>query len=141
MYRINSNLYTPDSVSLADDYKDEFPLAAEIVHSTFYVDDCLTGGSSLSEALNIREELNSLLSKFGMTLRKWQSNNKKLLSSIPESLCKSSDLCISTEISSCAKILVISWDIVADVFRVIVPDLDDTSDLTNRQVASAVACC
>ena len=106
-FGVTSSPFLASSVlrQVADDYKEEFPLAAEIVHSTFYVDDCLTGASSLSEALNIREQLNSLLSKSGMTLRKWRSNNKELLSSIPESLCESSDLCISTDCSSCAKIL------------------------------------
>ena len=50
---------------VADDYKEEFPVAAEIVHSTFYVDDCLTGASSLSEALNITEELNPCYPSLG----------------------------------------------------------------------------
>ena len=74
-----------------------------------------------------------------MTLRKWRSNSKEFLSTIPEYLCETSDLHITTDNSSCAKTLGISWDTAADVFCVTVPQLEDMSDPTKRQVTSAVA--
>ena len=125
---------------VADDYQKEYPLAAAVVNSTFYADDCLTGASSLSEALHLITELNSLLFKAGMTLHKWKSNSKELLSSFPESLCESLDLRITTDNSSYAKTGIL-WDTAADVFCVIVPQLEDMSDPTKRQVTSAVAHC
>ena len=48
---------------VALDYQAEFPTAADIINSTFYVDDCLTGASTVEEAVHIQEDLNALLSK------------------------------------------------------------------------------
>ena len=71
---------------LASDYKDDFPRAADLIHKAFYMDDCLTAADSLQEAVAIRAELNDLLDKAKMTLRKWRSCSMDLLQSIPESL-------------------------------------------------------
>ena len=90
-FGVTSSSFLASSVfrQVADDYQKEYTLAAGVVHSTVYVDDCLTGASSLSEAVHLRTKLNSLLFKAGMALRKWSSNSKELLSSILESLCES----------------------------------------------------
>ena len=37
-------------LQLADDYESECPRASKIIRSSFYVDDCLTGGSTIEEA-------------------------------------------------------------------------------------------
>ena len=99
IFGVTYSLFLASSVlyQVADDYQEEYPLAAAVVHSTFYVDDCLTGALSLSEALHHRTEINSLLCKAGMTLCKWSSNSKELLSSNLESLCESSDLRITND--------------------------------------------
>ena len=56
----------------AIDYSHEFPLAAEVVHKSFYVDDCLTGTiDSKSAPLSTRRHLvlngMLLLTSFGST--------------------------------------------------------------------------
>ena len=51
----------------AADHKEE---AAEVINNHFYVDDCLTGTATLEEAKELQVELNQLLSKAGMMLRK-----------------------------------------------------------------------
>ena len=76
----------------ASDYRNDFPLAARVIDTTFYVDDCLTGAPTVSEALDLRMELNNLLDRAGMTLRKLRSNSSDLLISIPEQLKETSDL-------------------------------------------------
>ena len=70
--------------SIADEHQVEYPKAAVIVRQSFYVDDCLTGTSSVTEAIPLREELNNLLSRACMRLRKWRSNSSELLQSIQE---------------------------------------------------------
>ena len=69
---------------LASDHREEFPRAAELVHKTFYVDDCLTGADNIQETKSIHEELNQLLSKGKMTLCKWKSSSTELLESNSE---------------------------------------------------------
>ena len=60
---------------LASDYRQEFPIAAQIIENSFYVDDYLTGANTLEEALTVRENLNLVMKKGMMTLRKWRSSS------------------------------------------------------------------
>ena len=55
------------------DRAEEYPTAAAIIGSCFYVDDVLTGADSVEEASHIREELNQLFLRACMTLRKWRT--------------------------------------------------------------------
>ena len=48
----------------------EFPEAAEVVHRSFYVDDCLTGASDSKSALLLQQQLTTLFSRGGFVLRK-----------------------------------------------------------------------
>ena len=59
----------------AIDHAGEFPLAVKAVHESFYVDDCLTGAESISEATELQKQLQELFSKGGFLLRKWCSSN------------------------------------------------------------------
>ncbi|KAJ8952725.1 hypothetical protein NQ317_003309 [Molorchus minor] len=68
---------------LTDEEKD-FPLASNIVRESTYVDDILGASDSLDEALFIRNQLICLLKKGGFELRKWLSNERSLLSDLPE---------------------------------------------------------
>ena len=94
----------------ASDYRNDFPRAARVIDTTFYVDDCLTGAPTVSETLDLRMEFNNLLNRAGMTLRKRRSNSSDLLISIPEQLKETFDLLISTEHTLCHKTLGIYWD-------------------------------
>jgi hypothetical protein len=62
--------------------RERFPKAAEALCSSFYVDDFLGGCSTPEEAIELREQLSSLLSNGGFPLRKWCSNNTAVLESI-----------------------------------------------------------
>ena len=53
---------------VAKDYQKQYPRASDIVRKQFYVDDCLTGASTVKEAAEIREELNELLATACMRL-------------------------------------------------------------------------
>ncbi|GFW37839.1 uncharacterized protein LOC103569155 [Trichonephila clavipes] len=47
-----------------------------------YVDDLMSGANSLSEALELQNQLTQMLSSAGLVLRKWASNCNELLNSI-----------------------------------------------------------
>lgn len=70
----------------AVDYSHEFPLAAEAVQKSFYVDDCLTGAANPRLAMMLQQQLTNLFSHGGFILRKWNSNDLCVLRSIPENL-------------------------------------------------------
>ena len=70
-------------LQLADDYENECPRASKIIRSCFYVDDYLTSASTIEEAQELQQELVEIF-KFGcMNLRKWHTNSKELLETIP----------------------------------------------------------
>ena len=59
----------------AIDYSHAYPMAAEAVQTSFYVDDCLTGAANTKLALTLQQQLTDLFSCAGFVLRKWNSNN------------------------------------------------------------------
>ena len=68
------------------DFATEFPNAAKVVDKSFYVDDCLTGANSITEAVTLQTQLHSLFSKGGFLLRKWNSSEVEVLKHIPSHL-------------------------------------------------------
>ena len=48
----------------------EFPKAANVVETSFYIDDCFTGADSFDETMDLHQQLQNLFSKGGFLLRK-----------------------------------------------------------------------
>ena len=124
---------------VASDYQTEFPQAAEIVKNTFYVDDCLTGASTVEEAITLREELNCLLEKACMRLMKWRSNSNDLLESIPEEMRETENIQVISAPEQCHKALGVHWHTIQDTLHVATPTLVKEDKPTKRQIASDVA--
>lgn len=58
----------------ANDFAHEYPLAAESVDKSVYVYDCLTGADDVGTATTLHNQLQSLFSRGGFVLRKWNSS-------------------------------------------------------------------
>jgi hypothetical protein len=71
---------------LADDNKNQYPRAAQVLSSDFYVDDLLSGTSTIEDVIKMQKEISSLLQTAGLTLRKWASNHSTFLDTIPKVL-------------------------------------------------------
>ena len=112
----------------ASDLREKYPLAADTIIWSFYVDDFLTGASTVDDARILREELCQLLHEVGLTLRKWRSNLKE----------KSPEVVIAADPTVYGKTLVIHWNTQTDSFHVAAPTMEDATP-TKRTVASAVA--
>ena len=122
----------------AIDHHLDHPEAAEVVLSKFYVDDCLTGANTEEAAIQLRSELNQLLSKGQFRLRKWRSNSSKVLESILEEL-KETEV-IQSLPGENHKALGIHWDTNQDTFHIATPDLSQQDrPCTKRSVSSDVA--
>jgi hypothetical protein len=58
-----------------------------VLSNDFYVDDLLSGTSTVTEAIKLQQQdLSSLLQTAGFSLRKWASNHSKFLDTIPREL-------------------------------------------------------
>lgn len=87
-FGVTSLLYLATQVlhQIANDHQTKFPSAAKILRESFYVDDYLTGVSTIVEATAMRVEFNLLSEKGCMKLRKWHSNSYNVLQTIPKGL-------------------------------------------------------
>lgn len=85
-YGMNSSPYLAlkTLTQLAEDDGHDFPKAAEVLKKNTYVDDCITGASTEEQALKLQQQLIALLKRGGFELRKWSSNSKLLLESLPK---------------------------------------------------------
>ena len=124
---------------IAEDYKAEYPELFTVVNKSFYVDDVLTGADSPGEAAELRRRLCDLLCHGGMMLRKWRSNSKEVLHTIPKELRESTTLLIQDNVNSHPKTLGVHWDSATYVLHLAVPDIHHLQHPTKREVASSVA--
>jgi len=69
-----SHLATKVLQTLAEDEKDELPLAAQVAARDFYVDDCMSGAPDVETALKTQDQLRELMRRGGFDIRKWSSN-------------------------------------------------------------------
>ena len=117
-------LATQVLMQLAQDYRQNYPTAAGIIESTVYVDYCLTGVDNIDQAIQIREELNTLLQKRYITLKKQRSSSQALLDTIPDELKEKSYLKITAAPGECLKALRLHWDNFTNSLHVFTPQID-----------------
>ncbi|KAI5753224.1 hypothetical protein M8J77_024779 [Diaphorina citri] len=123
---------------LALDEGSSFPEAADVLTNYVYVDDIVTGASTVQAAIALRNDLISILAKGGFSVRKWASSHSAVLSDIPESLCEK-PYSFSEGGEEAVKVLGLKWSPGTDSFfwEVNPPPLSST--ITKRQVLSFVA--
>ena len=92
-YRLNTVTYGTTSASFlairclnkaAEEQEEIYPKAGYEIKKNFYVDDLLTGASTIEEARKLKYAIIEGLKKSGFTLRKWVSNNKAILNDVQE---------------------------------------------------------
>ena len=117
----------------------EFPLAAKRVHTSFYVDDGLTGADSVQEAIELQHQLQDLFSKGGFLLRKWNSSDPEAIQHLSEDLKNTQSIQAMPSTEGYTKTLGIQWNAHKDCFRLSVPSPTPPETLTKRGLVSDVA--
>ncbi|XP_050303776.1 uncharacterized protein LOC126741415 [Anthonomus grandis grandis] len=100
---------------LADEYSD-LPLASEAIRKSTFVDDVTSGSMDLNGAILLGNKLIELLARGGFEVRKWTSNEPKLLAKLPESHIQTNALSFDQESENVQKILGLKWSSVKDYF-------------------------
>lgn len=122
---------------IAEDNKQRFPQAANVILNAFYMDDALFGADSEDEAIKIKSNLVTMLRERGLNLRKWRSNSQTLLESFDKSEIELNPKLIEDETS--AKTLGIVWDSNTDKFSFRVKLNNSVDEWTKRKVLSEVS--
>lgn len=121
---------------LASDEENSFPHAAQVLRRDFYVDDVLTGEETFEKALALRDDLMSLLNKGGFSLRKWASNDSRLVNNLDN---KSNDSLISLKSIELIKTLGIAWLPSKDLIIYSIKNSISNKQITKRQILSDLA--
>ncbi|XP_076246260.1 uncharacterized protein LOC143186468 [Calliopsis andreniformis] len=88
VYELNTVTYGTASASflatralrqVGEDHKTSLPSVGEIISRDFYVDDLLTGFETPEQAIEIAQSLDSVLQQAGFHLRKWASNDPRVI--------------------------------------------------------------
>ncbi|CAG7632968.1 unnamed protein product [Allacma fusca] len=117
---------------LAEEEKNRHPIASEVLRKDFYVDDCVSGTSSIPAALHLKSELQELLQRGGFHIRKWASNDPNVIS--PEG---SKDI-VSFDFDNQITTLGLQWIPGRDLFTFKVDDMKKKSP-TKRNILSEIS--
>ncbi|XP_059062702.1 uncharacterized protein LOC131855445 [Achroia grisella] len=124
---------------LAKDWGNSYPLAKQIILSDIYIDDVATGFQSLEAAQEAKSQLIALFSHgcFMFQLRKWISNDMRLLSDIPKEDCLMGSVSLDNTESGIFKVLGLKWDPSSDSFLFEIQSLD--RPCTKRSILGELA--
>lgn len=122
----------------AEDSRNDFAEeTVETVKRNFYVDDCLKSTFTEQQAIQLVDELRSLLARGGFRLTKWLSNSKEVLKSVPESERAGSVKVLDLDHLPIERALGVHWDVQSDTlgFKITVRD----RPATRRGILSVVS--
>lgn len=113
--------------------------AADFVRRNFYVDDGLKSVQFMEEAKELIKNTKSLCQKGGFRLHKFTSNNKEVMSSVPQEdrATATKDRHLVNDVTAIERALGVHWCIESDTlqFRIIVQD----KPLSRRGILSTVS--
>ena len=123
----------------AIDLTHKYPLAAEAVEKSFYVDDGLTGADDVKTAITLQEQLQVLFSRGRFLLRKWNSSEASVLRGISPELRESQEVHPISDASGYTKTLGLEWNTATDQFRLTISKLPLSENVTKRILISDIA--
>ena len=123
----------------AIDLAHEFPLAANAVEESFYVDDGLTGADDIQTAIQLQKQLQDLFSRGGFLLHKWNSNEPIVLQHVDRNLCELGNTQEITDTKDSTKTLGLEWITDSDQFRLTVSQFSPHETPTKRILVSDIA--
>lgn len=124
-------------LTLADIYKDEFPLASRATILERYIDDFMSGADTIETLFQLYEQLKTMLSTAKFELAKWKTNCPQMLERINENLSTDDELLhLNDEEMS---ILGLKWQPNNDCFVYIIEVLCNNRQITKRTISSIVA--
>ncbi|XP_062538569.1 uncharacterized protein LOC134206852 [Armigeres subalbatus] len=127
---------------LAIDEKERFPFAAKVVCEDVYMDDVITGTDDVDSAIELRNQMDNMMSSCGFRLRKWACNRAEVLQDVSEDNLAIPSACgINLDRDPSVKTLGLIWLPSTDEFmlKLNVTQTDPGEQLTKRNVLSKIA--
>ncbi|XP_036345849.1 uncharacterized protein LOC118755109, partial [Rhagoletis pomonella] len=129
-------LATKCLLQLARDESSRFPIGAAVTLKDFYVDNLMTGASTVNEVIAIKQQVTSLLSSGGFPLRKFASNHMHVIEDVPQ---EDREKSVKLGDSEYVKTLGLKWSPVEDIFIFSYNNRSSQSKATKRSILSQIA--
>ncbi|CAG7718239.1 unnamed protein product, partial [Allacma fusca] len=97
------------------DEASNYPLAAEVTQRDTYVDDLMTGANSHAEARTLQDQLLKMFESAQLELRKWSSNESRILEHLPKEF-RETQIPFIFDTDSTVKTLGLRWNPPTDSF-------------------------
>lgn len=121
---------------LAIEGSSEYPRAAAAVIKEFYMDDVLTGSSTIKQTIELQQQLTQLLARGQFNLRKWRSNEPSILQHLSQQ-CKTDELLVLDK-QDAVKTLELLWNSKKDIFQFHINMKQDTK-VTKIHILSIIS--
>ena len=115
-----------------------YPLAAETVVKSTYIDDSVDSFENDEEGVELYHQLKALWGIASMHARKWISNSLKVIEAIPTEK-RTTEIVINSGQDPVIKTLGISWNSTEDLFTVTASPVSPDFQTTKRNVLRKVA--
>lgn len=116
-------------VQLANDEQENYPIAAAIILGETYVDDLHFECNSVNGLPNGYQELSAVLHSAGFSARKYSSNSKELMDSLPTDVINE---------NPATKFLGMTWDTLSDQLKYPTVKFLHTNNFTKRELLSEI---
>jgi hypothetical protein len=114
------------------------PTVSRILQEDIYMDDLLSGSSTVHNAIEICKEISDILHAHGFHLRKWNSNSTAFLETFQENCSPQKNFEIISNINENSKVLGLIWNSASDTF-LFKAQLNLEQPLTKRKILSESA--
>lgn len=118
-------------------HQDVYPLAAETVLRSTYMDDSIDSVQTVQDGIQLYKELDSLWGIAGMQARKWVSNSLEVVAATPEA-DRATELLITAGQEPVVKTLGVSWNSTEDTFTILLANISTELPVTKRNVLRKV---
>lgn len=123
---------------LADQYKNELPVAAFIINNSTYVDDILHSEVTQEKIVEAKQQLSKLLEFGSFQLHKWVSNSPELLKEIPQNQQHFDEVDLQKNNFS-LKTLGINYNTKLDCFIMSCPHTGESMPQSKREILSFIS--
>lgn len=119
----------------AEMWAEQYPEAVQAIKNDFYMDDCITGADSEQQAIKLAKEIELVLDKSKMPLRKWRSNSEQLV----QELAGENEASLLFDVEEQTSVLGIKWMPKDDELALVVRANPSFDELTKRIILSIIS--
>ncbi|KAK2578329.1 hypothetical protein KPH14_012630 [Odynerus spinipes] len=115
----------------------DFPEASRVLREDFYMDDVLTGAKTVEAAMALQQQLSELLQRGQFQLRKWRSNEPRVLENLSNET--EVDSLMKIDKDGALKTLGLLWNAKSDTMQYRVEIEEKEAKITKRLVLSKIS--